>query len=179
MTHMTAATIEPDVRSEAGVRSLLISALEEEVGLLDRLRDIFATQRDALAAGDPGALDDGVFAATRVMRTMDEARRRRRKLTVSLLGADVDFEEWDAVLTGPKNRPIRIAQDQVRAAAARLRSEVRVLRQVLQVALSDNRRYLETLLGQGAAAPATPQPSYDTVAAKDALGAGAVLDRTG
>ena len=137
--------------TEDTTRHMLVSALEQEVGLLDGLRMVFVAQREALAAGDPRALDDGVFAATRIMRTMDEARRQRRHLTSTLLGSDLDFDELDAELSDARNRPVRQALGQVRDAAARLRAEVRVLRQILQVSLSDNRRHLEVLLGEQSA----------------------------
>ena len=155
--------------TEENTRQLLVSALEQEVGLLDGLRAVFVAQREALSAGDPRALDDGVFAATRIMRTMAEARRRRRHLTSTLLGSDLDFDELDAVLSDARNRPVRNALNQVREAAGLLRSEVRVLRQILQVSLSDNRRHLEILLGDSA----------QGAAVDDGPGAGAVLDRVG
>jgi hypothetical protein len=156
---------------------MLISALDEEVALLDRLRGIFASQREALAAGDPHALDDGVFAATRVMRTMEEARRRRTSLTTRLSGGDLEFDEWDVVLTGPENRPIRLGQERVRQAAARLREEVAKLRRILHSALADNRRYLEVLLGEGSSGAARTA-TYGRAADPEEVGAGAVLDRT-
>jgi len=167
----------PDVGSEDGLRALLVSALEEEVGLLDGLRNIFVVQREALSNGDPRALDDGVFAATRVMRTMEEARRRRRRLTTSLLGSDVGFDELDTILTGPLNRPVRAGQDDVRAAAARLRREVSLLRGILRVALSDNRRYLDILLGEGGEAGPSVG-GYADGAIPEPASAGVVLDRT-
>ena len=58
----------------------------------------------------------------------------------------------------------------VRDAAGRLRAEVRVLRQVLQVSLSDNRRHLEVLLGNSGSNALTSDAGPDT---------GAVLDRVG
>lgn len=169
---------EPDVMSESGLRTMLISALDEEVELLDGLRKIFATQREALAGGDPMALDDGVFAATRVMRTMEEARRRRRRLTTNLLGSELDFDEMDTVLTGSVNRPIRAARERVRSAAASLREEVAMLRRILQVALRDNRVYLETLLGDGVR-KVTSQAAYGVTEGEgDGGGGGSLLDRT-
>ena len=127
--------------------SLLAVALDEEVTLLRALRDLFAAQKEAVASGDPRALDDGVFAATRVMRTMDEARRRRRRLTERLLGADYDEDDLYAVLAEAPNRPARLALDRLGEAAAALRGEVAVLRRILEVTLTDNRRYLDVLLG--------------------------------
>lgn len=170
MIQTTTVDAQPDLGTEDGLRTMLVSALDEEVDLLDGLRKIFVVQREALAAGDPRALDDGIFAATRVMRTMEEARRRRRRLTERLIGGDIDFEELDVWLTGPRNRPIRSARDRVQAAASALRKEVALLHRILKTALSDNRRYLEILLGD------TTRP-----VASDGYGAahsGAVLDRT-
>lgn len=156
--------------SEDETRRMLVEALEHEVGLLDGLKSVFVAQREALSLGDPRALDDGVFAATRIMRTMDEARRRRRHLTSSLLGSDLDFDELDAVLADAANRPVRNALIRVREAAGQLRAEVRVLRQILQVSLSDNRRHLEVLLGDSTSSALAPGTGPE---------AGAVLDRVG
>ncbi len=164
-------------RAELG--TLLAAALEEEVALLDRLRKVFVAQREALIACDPAALDDGVFAATRVLRTLDEARRHRQGLTRGLTGSDVDFDEIDAVVTGQAARAVRIAHDRLRGAAAGLRGEVTMLRRILQVALTDNRRYLDVLLGEGA--PGHSTAGYEAAgAAPPGSGdeAGAVLDRT-
>lgn len=163
---------EPDVSGEARLTALLVSALDEEVGLLETLRTIFVAQRHALATGDPAALDDGVFAATRVLRTLDEARRRRRGITTGLVGSDVDFEELDTLVRGSGGRAIRVAQESVRGAAAGLRQEVSLLRRILTVALSDNRSYLEALLAEE---PGQATSGY-TTAPPDA--SGAVLDRT-
>lgn len=169
---MQTAFLDPQLAGgpEDDTRRLLVEALEQEVGLLDGLRSVFVAQREAISLGDPRALDDGVFAATRIMRTMDEARRRRRHLTSTLLGSDLDFDELDAVLADARNRPVRNALIQVREAAGRLRSEVRMLRQILQVSLSDNRRHLEVLLGDSSTTALGPSAGSDT---------GAVLDRVG
>lgn len=169
---------EPDLTTEDGLRTLLVSALDEEVELLESLREIFSAQRDALRKGDPMALDDGVFSATRVMRTMEEARRRRRRLTLNLLGSDLEFDELDTVLTGSRNRPVRMARERVRAAAGRLRDEVATLQRILRVALQDNRVYLETLLGDGVHR-ATSEAAYGSGDGEvHPTSAGAVVDRT-
>lgn len=173
----TAVNADSTTSPEDALRNMLAAALDEEVTLLDGLRDIFACQRDAIAAGDPHALDDGVFAATRVMRTMEEARRRRTSLTTRLIGGDLEFDEWDVVLAGPENRLVRLGQERVRQAAARLREEVAMLRRILHSALSDNRRYLEVLLGEGVDRH-TRGGTYGRHSAPDEVGTGAVLNRT-
>lgn len=170
---MSGMTVEaPDMRTEEGLRTLLVSAMDEEVALLENLRDVFVVQREALGKGDPSALDDGIFAATRVMRTMEEARQRRRRLMTRLVGDEVDLEELDLVLTGPVNRPVRSARDRVRVAAGRLRDEVTLLRAILRTALSDNRRYLEILLGD------TTRPVTGAVYGDGGGAGGALFDRT-
>ena len=160
---------------EDELRTLLVTALQEEVGLLDGLRTIFASQREAVAHGDPHALDDGVFAATRVMRTMDEARRRRLRLMTRLLGATPESEDVEALLAGSANRPVRVAREQMREAAARLRGEVSLLRRILSVALEDNQRYLGVLLGEEQARPLGP-PSQEGGGGPSA---GAILNTVG
>lgn len=168
MMQSTALEMQPDYTTEQGLRSMLVAALDEEVALLDSLRDTFVVQREALGVGDAGALDDGIFTATRMMRTMEEARRRRRRLTERLTGGEMELDELDIWLSGVNNRPIRAARDRVQAAAVRLRTEVALLHDILKTALSDNRRYLEVLLGDTTRAVAS-EP-YDAAP-------GAVLDR--
>jgi len=168
----------PELSTEAGLRSLLVSALEEEAELLESLRQIFCTQRDALRKRDPMALDDGVFSATRIMRTMEEARRRRRRLTINLLGSELEFDELETELTGSEYRPVRRARERVRAAAGRLRDEVGALQQILRVALQDNRVHLETLLGDGVHR-ATSEAAYGSGDADPPpTSSGSVVDRT-
>lgn len=132
---------------DEGLRVRLEATLEKEAELLDELRQVFRRQREALVRGDAERLDDGVFAATRLMRTLDEARASRRKVTVGLLGADVDFLELDDMLSGQASTGLLAARETVLQAARGLRQEVAVLRSSLHVLLDDNRRCLDALLG--------------------------------
>ena len=172
------SSAEPDLNTEEGLRAHLVSALDEEVELLEGLRRIFAAQRDALRSGDPTALDDGVFSATRVMRTMEEARRRRRRLTMTLLGSDLEFDELDTVLTGSRNRPVRLARERVRAAAAQLRTEVGMLQRILRVALQDNRPLLEALWCAGSHRVTAVPADATGDGAMSSASSGVVVDRT-
>lgn len=137
-----------------GLSARLEATLEKEAELLNELRQVFRRQREALVRGDAERLDDGVFAATRLMRTLDEARASRRKVTVGLVGADVDFLELDDVLSHRASTELLGAREAVLQAAQGLRQEVAVLRSSLHVLLDDNRRCLDALLGVGAP-PAT------------------------
>lgn len=126
----------------------LEETLAKEAELLRELRLVFRRQREALVTGDAERLDDGVFAATRLMRTLDEARSSRRRVTVGLIGTDVDFLELDDVLSGvPISTSLPAAREAVLDAARELRREVSVLRSSLHVLLDDNRRCLDALLG--------------------------------
>ena len=136
------------------LRVRLVSTMEKEAELLIELRAVFSRQRAAVASGDAGVLDDGVFAATRLMRTLEEARGARRRLTLGLVGSELDFLDLEGVLTGAENRSIRDAREKVLEAATLLRSEVAVLRGALSAVLDDNRRYLDILLGETPAAAA-------------------------
>lgn len=127
----------------------LEATLVKEAELLRELRAIFRKQREALVRGDAERLDDGVFAATRLMRTLDEARASRRKVTRSLIGSELDFLELDAALMDADNRGLRSAREDVLEAARELLREVSVLRGSLHVLLDDNRRCLDMLLGDG------------------------------
>lgn len=157
---------------EAQLRARLASAMDEEVTMLDALREIFVAQREALATGNATALDDGVFAATRMVRTLDEARRRRHVITTALLGGDVDGEELDRFLTGSDARPVRRARERLRFAADQLRREVAMLSVILRHALDDNQGHLEVLLA-GAARAGEPQSNAGSSAAytRDGLAA--------
>lgn len=137
----------PTDTPEVTLEDALAQALIDEVALLDKLREVFVLQREALRTGDPFGLDDGVFAATRILRTFHEAQRRRRDLVVRLVGENVSPDEFDTVFTGTRDKGIRVAHRKVRGAAVELRRELTTLRRILEVALSDNRRYLEALLG--------------------------------
>lgn len=135
--------------SGADLRARLASTLDKEAELLTELSAVFSVQREAVACGDAQRLDDGVFAATRLMRTLEAARSARRSLTLGLVGSELDFIELEAVLTGAENRPVRSARESVLEAAALLRREVRVLRGALSTVLDDNRRCLDVLLSPG------------------------------
>jgi hypothetical protein len=168
----------PAGNTDPDLGALLASALEQEGSMLDTLRDIFAAQRKALVIGDPVALEDGVFAATRVMRTLDEARHRRRAITTALWGGESDGEELDRLLAGSAARPIRRARERLRSSAERLRREVALLRAILYRALEENRSHLDVLLGTERPNRSVPA-SYDQGGmATGEAGTGVVVDRT-
>lgn len=178
MTYAVTGETGTAAMHDAELRALLTSALEEEAVMLDSLRDLFIAQRKALVMGDPEALDDGVFAATRVMRTLEEARQRRQAITTALLGAGVGTDDLDHLLVGSVARPIRRARERLRIAAEGLRREVSLLRAILRSALEDNRSYLETLVGEKQNAFGSVPASYSPTMGGERSDLGVIVDRT-
>ncbi len=137
--------------TEETERTRLVEALAYEARLCNQLRGVFEDQKEAVSAGDPDRLADAVFASTRITQTLEEAKRQRQRVTVSLFGDDLDFDELNDVLSSDSNRPVRKALLVAAEAATQLRRQVSVLRGALQVTMSDNQRHLELLLGRSGA----------------------------
>lgn len=131
----------------------LAEALVEEEKLLTELASIFRCQREALVRSDPEAVDESVFAASRVAGTLTEARRRRRILLGVVAGwEDATLRDLDDLLGSAMTMDLIEARGALQATAADLRREVELNRTILRRLMQDNRAHLATLLG-GTGAP--------------------------
>jgi len=126
----------------------LREALVHEAGLLHDLLAVVLRQRAGVAADDLQAVDDSVYAAHRVLRTLEEARRRRRTLLARLAGSeDIPLEDLDAVLAEDGDAALLAARDQLVAGARGLSREIAVNRRILRQALSKGEEHIRTLCG--------------------------------
>lgn len=151
---MLSLTVEPS-SSLAGPSRLesLVDALRGERRLLLDLLRVLERQRAAVAADDLAGLDDSVFAAQRVLRTLAEARRRRRTLLTLVVGDEsVALDALDEVLGRNMTDALRTARGELQATARELAGELDRNRRVLQGAISAGDRLIRVLCG----APATP-----------------------
>jgi hypothetical protein len=126
----------------------LSAALTGEVRLLDDLASILRRQREGVAGDDVQKVDDSVFAAHRMMRTIEEARRRRRTLIAILLGAgDVPPRDLPQALGARVTTDLIVAVDRLQAAAQALSREIEINRHVLRGAIEAGDRVVRALCG--------------------------------
>ena len=119
----------------------LADALDRERRLLGELAAVLRRQREGVATEDVQAVDDSVFAAYRVMRTIEEARRRRRAVIGLLAGvADTPIRELEAAL-GPRMTPaVAAARDGLELTARSVAREIAINREVLRQAIETRGR---------------------------------------
>jgi hypothetical protein len=138
----------------------MTDALEGEVRLVNELASILRRQREGVTADDVQQVDDSVFAAHRIMRTIEEARRRRRTLTSILLGAgDIPVRELELALGARATPALGTAARRLHAAADALAREIEINRQVLRGALEAGDQVVRVLCGARAGTV-----SYDAAA---------------
>lgn len=153
----------------------LVQALVTEERLLRELKQVLHDQRQGVAMGDLDRINGSVFAAHRILRTMSEARRRRRTLVGALAGAeDVALSDLEATL-GPRcTDELCAARDRLVETARVVSREIALNRRVLQAALRAGDEHLRALLG-GAVAAFGYDSSAQPVA--DVRGHGILIDR--
>jgi len=143
-----AAAAQPTARGPRISAEGLAAAFDMESRLLGELIAIIRRQREGVAAEDVEEIHDSVFAAHRVLRTMDEARRRRRSLLIGLTGtADVGLDELDAALGPLMTDSLARARDRLRRTARELAGEIAVNRRILQSALHTGEAHMQALWG--------------------------------
>lgn len=146
---MIASTPDTELGAEVDTERLAQALIEEE-RLLVELTSIFRSQREALVRSDPEAVDESVFAASRIASTLGEARRRRRILLEVVAGWEgADLRDLDDLLGERMSMPLIQARGALQATAADLRREVDLNRTILRRLMQDNRAHLATLLGGG------------------------------
>jgi FlgN protein len=137
----------------------LADALDAECRLLGDLRSVLEKQRDGVARDDAEAVDDSVIAAHRVMRTLDEARKRRRTV-VGILSADEDtpLTDLDAALGSLMTPQLQIARARLHDEAQRVAREIEVNRRILRAAMEHGDRFMKAICG-GPPAPSSYESS--------------------
>ncbi|MBX6365034.1 MAG: flagellar export chaperone FlgN [Gemmatimonadetes bacterium] len=152
----------------------LQSALDTEMRLLGDLADVLGRQRRGVAADDIEAVDDSVFAAHRVLRTLEEARRRRRALLAILTGdEDTPLESLEDALGDDADAALLRARDALLETARSLSRQIELNRRVLRQALANGENRMRSLCGVASAPVA-----YDGAAAtRDRTATGVLLNR--
>lgn len=142
----------------------LVRALETELRLVKALRDGLARQRNGVATDDPEAVESATHEISRIVTTLDEARRSRRRM-VEMAG-------------GVEETPVLVeARDALRREAGQVSAELVLTQRVLQRAISAGEGYLQMLFA------AVSEPAAPTYSGSDARSAsrpvpGVLLSRT-
>lgn len=126
----------------------LVETLRTECRLLRDLATVLERQRRAVETDDLTGVDESVFAAQRIFRTLSEARRRRRSLLELLAGyEEVSLADLDEVLGPLMTRTLREARDELRDAARQLEGNLGRNRALLQAALEAGDRLIRAMSG--------------------------------
>ena len=176
-THLTDRSPQAAAPSRTGQTvEALADALRSEARLLADLTAIMRRQREAVGRDDLDGVDDSVFATHRVLVTLGEARRRRRSLN-NLLGEsdDLSVAALRNFFADAMPGDVRVAADQLAAAARVLQREVDVTRRVLRQAIRSGEEFVRSLCGASASASSNYAP--DAAPAFHPAG-GVILDRT-
>ncbi len=154
------------VGGESGLRELNL-VLRRETKLLTDLLEVLRQQRQAVAAEDLAAVDDTIFSAQRIFRTLAEARLRRRAL-LEIVGGDphLPLDEVEEVLATKVTPEVSEALKELHVVALTLAGELEVNRKVLQGAIRSGQELIRVLggggskdagtYGPGATAPSSP-----------------------
>ncbi len=176
----TVAALKDPVPAAGGqgrLAALLAEALRREGKLLVDLLEVLRVQRAAVARDDLAAVDESVFAAQRIFRTLAEARKQRLGLYEAMgLPRETSLGDLDGLLGPWMREDLASARSRLQEIAGELARELAVNRMVLEGALAacDElvRLYRHGPEGAGTAAydlrPNRPAPSGP---------AGTLLDR--
>lgn len=136
------------VGSEAGTDALA-GALNHEAELLRNLLGVLRQQREGVAADDLEVVDETIYTAQRIFRTLGEARRRRKGLLQVVVGAeDVPLKDLPTSL-GPRMTPaLREAREVLQRTAKELSLELEVNRRVLSGAIRSGEELIMALCGK-------------------------------
>lgn len=115
----------------------LQSALEREAHVMGELIAVVLRQRTGVEQDDLGAVRDSVYAAHRLLLTLEQARRHRRSLLELHTGdPDTPLGMLESALGGELAPGLAHARDELLSAARTLSHEVAVNRQVVRGAAS-------------------------------------------
>lgn len=145
----TEASVGASPAGKTGIHpEALAEALDREARLLSRLVETLGEQRKAVAAEDLAGVDDTIFGAQRILRTLAEARVKRRTL-LEVLGGDPDLplDEVEDVLGPRLTPPVAEALGALRKVAIELTSELEVNRKVLEGAIRSGEELIRAMGG--------------------------------
>jgi flagellar biosynthesis/type III secretory pathway chaperone len=144
---------------------VLGSALERETKLLNDLRSVLRQQREAVSTEDLAGVDDTIFSAQRILRTLAEARvKRRTLLEIHGIDPDLPMDDLEEAL-GPKvTHELREAIRTLKSVAQKLTDDLDVNRRVLDSAIRSGDTLIRILGGgedqdSGVYGPEAEQPA--------------------
>jgi hypothetical protein len=123
---------------DPGQVGALTDALRTERRLLDELARVLIAQREGISAVDREVVDESVFAAHRLFRTLAEARERRRSL-LRLLGAarDLRLHDLESAFGAGSEPDLLRSRDELLASASNLARELLATRRRIGESASD------------------------------------------
>lgn len=153
----------------------LVGALQQELRLIEELRQALLRQRAGVAADDAQAIESSVHAIGRTLLTLEEARRRRGTLTALVAGrpgvALADLEQHLGALPAG----LVAAREAVRRGAEATALDVAINQTVLRRALEAGDAFLQQLFSS----TGDPMPVYAPgPRAGEARPSGLILNRT-
>ena len=163
---------------EARLRRLdaLARALADEGRATEELIAALRRQRAGVAASDYRQVDESVRAISRILLTLEEARRHRAALAARITDAEpVPLARLEERLGTPLPEPLAAVRDAVRRSAELAANEIAINQRVLRRALESGDAFLQRLFSTLApaggvyASPARPA---------DSDGASVLLNRT-
>lgn len=129
--------------------SALAEALADEARILEDLIGVLLRQRDGVAQDDLSVVDETIYGAQRIFRTLAEARRRRRGLLRAVVGSqDIPLQELEASLGPRMTPPLREAIKTLVEMANKLATELEVNRRVLNGAIRSGEELIMALCGK-------------------------------
>ena len=131
----------------AGANSLG-TALERETKLQGDLLQVLTKHREAVASDDLTTIDDTIFSVQRILRTLAEARKKRRTL-LEIMGIDPEtpMDELEDSLNPSAAPELREAVQAFRAIALELTNELEINQKVLNCAFESRKTFIEALGG--------------------------------
>ena len=139
-----AETLTPEAR----LRRLdaLTQALADEGRATEELIAALRRQRAGVAASDYRQVDESVRAMSRILLTLDEARRHRTALAARITdGEPVPLAQLEQRLGAPLPEPLAAVRDAVRRSAELAANEIAINQRVLRRALESGDAFLQRL----------------------------------
>ncbi|MDH3222812.1 MAG: flagellar protein FlgN [Gemmatimonadota bacterium] len=146
----------------------LEGALREETALLESLIRLLDRQRRGIAEQDLGVIDETVHGSQRILLTLSEARKRRRRLVQIATGSTEEDEPDLVARLGPRTRE---AWGDLKLTAQKLSEALSVNQSVLREAIRFGEEYVRTVFRGVAQDPA----AYDCEARATNEASGSVL----